>query len=383
MFRTVARHRRWRPLAAVLAAIVAGALIAACGSSSNSASSASASASGAGGSSSLTGTVYDLVPNSTVVWTQEYEPLLRAALKKVAPGLTLKILSANQDVQTQEDQAQAAVANGAKAIIVAPVDTNQSSGIFATAQRANIPVIDYVNDPGPGQVKYYVGYPMTQMGDLQADYLSKHLPPKPRPYRLALILGDPGWSIYTTQVAGFDKYLEPLVKNGTLDIVCHYDTPGWMPATATTSMQQCLTKTHGNIDGIWGHNDETLTGAFAAVQSQHLQSKIQVWDGIDGTLQAVQRLVSGQELVDLILNYNAITSDVAKLTADAVSGKNPPAGTFNTTFNNKYEKVPEATPNPVMVTPENVQQTIIDKHIWTKTQICKGLTGHVPFCGLK
>lgn len=384
MFGTVAKYGSSRQLVAALAAILAGVAIAACGSSSRAAPGSAAGSTGSsGGKAGLTGTVYALLPNSTVVWSSEYGPLLRSALKAVAPGLTLKILNANQNVQQQESQAQAAVSNGAKAIIVAPVDTNQSSGIFATAQRAGIPVIDWVNDPGPGEVKYYVGYPMKEMGELQAKYIADHLPAKPRPYRLALMLGDPGWSIYTTQVAGFNKYLEPLVKKGTIKIVCNYDTPGWMPATTTTNMQQCLTKTHGEVDGVWGHNDETLTGAFAAVQSQGLQDKIKVMNGIDGTLPAMQRLVTGHQIVDLILDYKAITRDVAKLIPDAITGTKPPAGTFNTTFNNKTMDIPEATPSPILVTPKNIQKTIVDSGVWTKAQICHGLTGNVPFCGTK
>lgn len=319
-----------------------------------------------------TGKVYALLPNTTEIWSLWFAPFLEKAFAEKAPGLELKILNAGGDVAEQNNQMQAAIADGAKAVIVAPHDTAQSAGMLEAAAAADVPVITFVNDPGKGKVAYHVGYLLEQLGAAQPEYLAANFPAEPRPFKLALILGDPKWSVYDAEQAGFDKYLGPLVDNGTIEIVCRYDTLNWLPANAAVNMEQCLTKTNGEVDGVFGNNDDTLTAVWGVIQAQGLADRVKILNGVDGTLPAIRRVASGHQLAELLIGVEEMSNAAAQLTVAAVTGEAPPEGLINNTFDNAFVEggIPTDLVPTVVVTPENIMETVVAPGFWSVAQIC-------------
>ncbi len=322
--------------------------------------------------SDVGGKVYALLPNTTEIWSLWFSPFLEKAFAKYAPKVELKILNAGGDVSEQTNQMQAAIADGALAVVLAPHDTAQSAGMLEAAASANVPVITFVNDPGKGKVDYHVGYLLEQLGEAQPEYLAKNFPASPRPFKLALILGDPKWSVYDAEQAGFEKHLGPLVKDGTIEIVCRYDTIGWVPANAAVNMEQCLTKTGGQVDGVFGNNDDTLTAVWGVIQAQGLQDQIKILNGVDGTLAAVRRVASGHQLAELLIGVEPMSNAAAQLAVAAITKTPPPEGLVTTTFDNSFVEggVPTDLVPTVVVTPENIKQTVIEPGFWSVKQIC-------------
>jgi D-xylose transport system substrate-binding protein len=331
----------------------------------------------------LSGTVYVLLPNTTARWEKWDAPYIVDAFAKLAPGLEVKTLNANGDAALQAQQMDTALASGAKAVILAAQDTPSSGGMLAKAADAGVPVISYMNGAGPGEVKYNVGFPLDQLGAAGPEYLASHLPAQPRPFRLAMILGDPNWDVYKAEMDGFKKFLGPLVDDGTIKIVCQADTIGWVPAEAQKNMEQCLTKTDGGIDGVFGMNDDTLTAAWAAITSQGLQDKVKVLGGIDGTLPALQRVLAEQQIEDLVPDYLGLAEGAAQATLAAINGTPAPEGLINSSVDNGVVQggVPTALIPSVLVSLDNFQQTVIDTGLWGKDDICKDMTAATAFCG--
>lgn len=334
-------------------------------------------------SGDLTGTVYVLLPNTTARWEKWDAPYIVDAFARLAPGIEVKTLNANGDAALQAQQMDTALATGAKAVILAAQDTPASGGMLAKAAEAGVPVISYMNGPGPGEVASNVGFPLDQLGAAGPEYLAANFPEQPRPFRLAMILGDPNWDVYTAEMDGFNKFLGPLVDDGTIEIVCQADTIGWVPAEAQKNLEQCLTKTDGEVDGVFGMNDDTLTAAWAAITSQGLQDKVKVLGGIDGTLPALQRVLAEQQLEDLVPNYLGLADGAAQATLSAIQGTPAPAGLMTTTVDNGVVEggVPTALIPSVLVSLENFQETVIDTGLWSKDDLCKDMTVATAFCG--
>jgi D-xylose transport system substrate-binding protein len=322
--------------------------------------------------SEVSGKVYALLPNTTEIWSLWFTPFLQKAFAKYAPKVELKILNAGGNVAEQANQMQAAIADGAVAVILAPHDTAQSAGMLEAAASANVPVVTFVNDPGKGKVAYHVGYLLQQLGEAQPEYLAKNFPKEPRPFKLAMILGDPKWSVYDAEQAGFEKHLGPLVKDGTIQIVCRYDTIGWLPANAATNMEQCLTKTGGEVDGVFGNNDDTLTAVWGVIQAQGLAGKIKILNGVDGTLAAIRRVAAGNQLAELLIGVEPMSNAAAQLAVAAIEGKPAAEGLVTTTFDNGFVEggVPTDLVPTVVVTPDNLKQTVIDPGFWSVEKIC-------------
>lgn len=330
----------------------------------------------------LKGSVYLLVPNSdTNRWSQFDVPNITASMKKYAPGVELKVVNANGNAAQQVSDVDAALAAGALGIILIAVDPSQAGGTIAKAAQDGVPVVTYAHDPGPGPVSYHVSVPFVDIGEGQGKWMIDHLPSK-RPVKIAYMLGDAKFKFYTDQMLGFDKYVEPLVKSGDIQIVCRADAEGYVPANAQKNMEQCLTQTNNDVDGVVVMNDGTGTGAIAALSAQNLQGKTMLYGGYDATLDAVQRVLAGWQSATMSPPYKGMADAAAQLIVTAIKKEKPADGLINGTWDNKFTEggVPSRLEPNVFITPDNVQQTVVDAGLYTKADICQGIAVESAFC---
>ena len=101
--------------------MAAGALalgLAACGDDDDSSSSDTAAADGAGGKIAL------LLPETkTARYETQDRPLFEAKVKELCPDCTIIYSNADQDAAKQQQQAEAAITNGAQVLVLDPVDS--------------------------------------------------------------------------------------------------------------------------------------------------------------------------------------------------------------------------------------------------------------------
>lgn len=330
----------------------------------------------------LTGSIYLLVNNVTTSRIAQFDiPNITAALAKQAPGVELKVLNAGDDMQQQVSQADAALASGALGIILISVDPLRSASILAKADADGVPVVTYAHDPGEGPVAYHVSVPFIDIGEAQGKYLVEHLP-EHRPVRLAYMLGDPKFAFYTEQMKGFDKYVEPLVADGTIEIVCRADALLYLAANAQKNMEQCLTQTDNGVDGAVVMNDDTGGGVIAALTAQDLVGKVELYGGYDATLEGVQRVLAGWQAADMSPPYRGMADAAVQLVLTAAKGEKPAEGLVNGTWPNNFVEggVPARLEPNIFITADNVQETVVDAGLYTKEQLCTGIAAESAFC---
>ena len=330
----------------------------------------------------LKGSIYLLLPNVTTSRWQRYDvPNMTADLKAVEPGVELKVLNANDSVQQQIAQADAAITSGALGIILVGVDPPRTATILAKAEAAGVPILTYAHDPGPGPIAYHVSVPFADIGEAQGKYLANHLPTR-RPVRLAYMLGDPKFTFYSEQMKGFDKNLKSLIDNKTVEIVCKADALLYLAANAQKNMEQCLTKSDNGVDGVIVMNDDTGGGVIAALSAQGLEGKVPVFGGYDATLEGIQRVLIGWQAADMAPPYKSMAKAAVDLLVSRVESKDPPAGLVNGTWDNKFVKggVPARIDPNVFITADNVQSTVVDAGLYSKVELCTGIAAKAAFC---
>lgn len=327
--------------------------------------------------------VYLLLPDSTTARFLKFDqPNIVAAFKKNAPDTTVKVLNANNSTSTQQAQMETALSDNAQGIILIAVDSKQAAGMLASAKQAGVPVISYAHEADGGPLAYHVSVPFLQIGEQQGKYMVEHLPASPSPIKLAEIYGDPKFAFYTELKKGYDEYLNPLIANGKVKVVCQADALLWIPANAQKAMEQCLTKTNNQVDAVLVMNDDTGGGAEAALAGQKLQGKVKLYGGYDATLEGVQRVLAGWQAADMSPPYKAMANAAAQLLISAMNKDKPPSGLINGTFDNNFVKggVPTAYIPNTFITPTNVDETIVNTGIYTRTQLCTGLAAQSAFC---
>jgi D-xylose transport system substrate-binding protein len=350
------------------------------------------SASAAGGTvtvnTKLTGSVYMLWPNTTTPgWPTYYIPSMVSAFKKYLPKMKIVQESANNSQTTQQGQVQAAIASHATAVVLSPPDPQLAGAELKELKAAKIPVVAYNNDPDGGPVFAYVWVNFGYVGQWFGKWLSTNLVKKVghTPVRLAEIYGDPTFAVYNNWLAGITPILQPLIKSGKVQVVCKANTPGWVPATAQTAMQACLTKTGHKVDAVLTMNDSTTDGVAAALQgaSPNLLGKVLLVGGHDGDLLSVQRVLAGDEVATFHPDGVQAGKAAAALIQAALQGKSAKStGYINASFNNGFVKggVPTVEAPEQLIIPSTVQQTIVNEGILTKGAICTGIAAKSKYC---
>jgi D-xylose transport system substrate-binding protein len=342
---------RW--LSVLALAVVATMILAACGSSST-----SSGASGAGKKIAL------LLPETkTARYESKDKPLFEADVQRLC-GATVLYSNANQDAPTQQNQADAALTNGANVLVLDAVDGAAAATIATKAKAQKVPVVSYDRLILNAPVDYYISFDNAGVGKLQGNALLTALGTKTNP-TVVEINGDP-----TDNNATLFKQGAHSVLDGKTNIAKEYDTPMWSPDNAQKEMTQALTALNNKVDGVLAANDGTAGGAIAAMTAAGV-SPLPPITGQDAELAAIQRIVKGTQTMTV---YKAIVPEAekaAELACDLATGTTVPSDmTGGKTVNNKNMDVPSILLTPVAVTKDNVKDTVIKDAFWTKADVC-------------
>lgn len=343
--------------------------LAACGSSNNTSGGGGGSSSGA----TAAGKIALLLPETkTTRYEAADKPYFLQKLKDLGYNTSQVIYSnANQDAALQQNQADAAITNGAKVLVLDPVDSASAASIANKAHASGIPVISYDRlITGSNAVSYYISFDNQKVGQLQAQALMSALTAagKTDPH-IVMINGSPTDNNAHLFKAGAHSVFDPLVQSGKLHIDKEYDTPDWSPDQAQNEMQQALTALNNKVDGVYAANDGTGGGAIAAMKAAGV-SPLPPVTGQDAELAAVQRIIAGQQYMTVYKAIKPEASDAAQMAFDLATGKQVPSSLASSKVNNGAVDVASDLLPPVAVTKSNVKDTIVKDGFHTAAEIC-------------
>src|SRR5262249_18033892 len=98
-------------------------------------------------------------------WQQYDQPALIKAFK--ALNLPPRVLNAQGDPQKQKTQADQCIADGAKVLIIAPIDSGSAAAIEKAALAKGVKSIDYDRQVEGGAAALYASFDGHQVGVLQ------------------------------------------------------------------------------------------------------------------------------------------------------------------------------------------------------------------------
>jgi D-xylose transport system substrate-binding protein len=339
--------------------------VAACGSSS----STSSTSSGAATTSGNGPTVALLLPeNQTARYETHDRPDFAAKLKQACPTCKLLYSNATQDATKQQSQADAALTQGAKVLVLDPVDAGSAGAIVAEAKARNVPVISYDRLITNSAISYYVSFDNARVGMLQASALDGQLKSGGHATGpIIMINGDPADNNAKLFKQGA---LAQFSKDG-VKIAKQYDTPGWLGSNAQNEAQQAITalgKT--GFAAIYGANDDMAEGGIAAMKAAGIDPATRPTTGQDASLAGVQRILAGTQYMTVYKAVTAEATDAAELAAALAQGQQPPAGLVNQQTPNGTKTVPSVILTPVAVTTSNIKATVVKDNFWTVSEIC-------------
>jgi D-xylose transport system substrate-binding protein len=360
--------KTWWGLAAL--AVTVALVAAGCGSSNNSSSSSSAStgaaASTSGGKAS--GSIAVLLPDtqSSVRWEQFDRKYLDQAFTQA--GIKHTITNAQGDPGTQRTQAEQALTNGAKVILLVDLDPGSGKSIISLAHARGAKVIDYDRLTLGGGADYYVSFNNVAVGKLQGQGLVNCIKQQGiKNPTVAELNGSPTDNNATLFAQGYDSVLKPMYANGTFKKGPNQSVPDWDNQKALTIFEQMLQQTNNNIQAVLAANDGLANSVISALNARKL--KPLPVTGQDATAEGIQHILAGQQCMTVYKAVKKEADAAANVAIALAKGQTPnaPAQTKNGSV-----QTPSVLLNPVAVTKSNIKDTVIKDGFLTKKDICVG-----------
>jgi D-xylose transport system substrate-binding protein len=364
------KKSKLRGLLGVGLVVIVALVVAACGSSSSSSSSSSSGAASSSGSSSSGGKaqVAVLLPDtqSSVRWEQFDRPYLDKAFS--AAGVSHTIVNAQGDPTTQKTQADQAITNGAKVILLVDLDPGSGAAIINDAHQHGVKVIDYDRLTLGGGADFYVSFNNTRVGQLQGQGLSSCIKQEglQKPV-VAELNGSPTDNNATLFANGYNSVLNPQYSSGLYQKGPNQSVPDWDNQKALTIYEQMLQQTGNKINAVLAANDGLANSVISAETARKL--KYVPVTGQDATAAGIQHILAGQQCMTVYKAVKKEADGAAKVAIALDKGQTPPS---NGSVQNGSVKTPALLETPVAVTAKNIKDTVIKDGFLTKNEICSG-----------
>jgi D-xylose transport system substrate-binding protein len=290
-------------------------------------------------------------------WKTDRDQMIKFAEQQ---GATVVVLAANGDDQLQIYQIENLIIQKVDVLIIIPHSAKAVAPMIAKAHQAGIKVISYdrlITDPN---VDLYVSFDNEQVGKLQAEAVinagAKGM--------LAYVGGAPTDNNSVLLKKGAMSVLTPLVKSGQISIGYDQPTADWSPDLAYTNLKKFLS-TGKNVQGVVAANDGTAGGVIRALAEVDLAGKVPV-SGQDAELSALQRIVVGTQTATV---YKSIYLLAEKTIEEAMLLANKKTPLTNSSVMVETDSVPAYFIEPVLVTKQNLDSTVIKDGFHTRAEV--------------
>lgn len=316
-----------------------------------------------GDPASLQAKVAFLMPDQNSTRYEERDaPGFKAQLAKICPKCEPLYNNANADAAKQQQQFNSAIAQGAKAIVLDPVDSTAAASLVNTAKAQGVKVIAYDRPIPSIPADYYVSYDNQAIGKTIAQSLVDKLKQGnvPAGSGILIVNGSP-----TDAAAGLiKKGVHEAVDPSGLTTLAEFDTPDWTPSKAQDWVAGQVTRFGDKIVGVVAANDGTGGGAIAAFKAAGVNPVPPV-TGNDATIAGIQLIVAGDQYNTISKPSEVVGAAAADVAVALLTGKDPgpKANLFNT---------PTTLFDPKLITKDNVKADLIDPGIVKTSDICTG-----------
>lgn len=280
-----------------------------------------------------------------------------------AAGFKAIVQAADNKVPQQQQQIESMIQNGAKVIVVGPVDGSQLGSVLEEAAAAGITVIGYdrllENTTG---VEGVVQFGSIKTGELQGQALLDGLAKEKGegPYNIELFGGGPADPNAPNFFKGAMSVLQPKIDDGTLVVVSGQTdftqcaTLDWDNSKAQARMDSLLSGFYADkeIHGVLSPNDGIARAIITA--SEQAGQKIPVVSGLDAENESVEWIWAGRQYSTVAKPTDVLVGKTVEIIKSLQEGKGMPAP--DTNVNNGKKDVGVYELPPLVVTKDNAKE---------------------------
>lgn len=287
-------------------------------------------------------------------WQEFDEPSFRARVEARCPDCDYLTHTAGGDAETQADQFAEVVAEGADVVVLNAVTSDLGEELVAKA--GSTPVLAY--DRFVAGADYYVAYDADQIGSRLARAVVRQV-------------GGAG-SVLLVNGAQTDANgvavkaaVHRVLDRSDLEILAELDPVTWAGEEAAAWVEGQLVE-HPGVDAIVAANDSQAAGVVQALTEAEVQpSDWPIVTGQDAELAALRRIITGEQTLTVLKSFpreaeQAADTAINLATGGTVEGAEP------------FEGVPAFVFAPIVVTLDNLTDTVVRDGIYSTGVLCAG-----------
>ena len=292
---------------------------------------------------------------------KEAEEMFKTELE--AAGFKPLIQAADNKVPQQQQQIESMIQNGAKVIVVGPIDGTQLGAVLEEAKAAGVYVIGYdrllENTTGVDGV---VQFGSVKTGELQAQALLDGLKEMKGegPWNIELFGGGPADPNAPNFFKGAMSVLQPLIDDGTLTVVSgqmdftQCATQDWDNSKAQARMDSLLSGFYADkeIHGVLSPNDGIARAIITSCEQAG--QAIPAISGLDAENESVEWVWAGRQYSTVAKPTDALVAQTIEIIKSLQAGNGMPATDVKVN-NGKIDVAVYELP-PVVVTKDNAKE---------------------------
>ncbi|AUY53386.1 substrate-binding domain-containing protein [Streptomyces sp. CB01881] len=289
-------------------------------------------------------------------------PFIEAKVKSLCPDCKVQYSNAEGSAAKQKQQFDTLIAQGVKVIVLDAFDAKSTQSWVKEAADKGVKVIAY-DRLATGPVSAYVSFDNEKVGELQGQALLDALGAKAADANIVMINGDEADPNAAKFKSGAHKALDGKVKK-----VVYEQSGEWKPTVAGQKIGAAITQFgKDGFQAVYSAND----GMAGAIVTQLKSAGISVpVGGQDAGLDAVQRIVSGDQAYTIYKAYKPLAESAAELAVNLLQGKDI-KGVASATVDSDTDKgIPAKLLEPKVVTKANINDTVIADGLYKAADIC-------------
>lgn len=267
-------------------------------------------------------------------------------------GAEVLLEEAGNDQNKQIEQAKAMIKSGAKVLIVVPIDQDEAAKIVELAHEAKVKVIAYDRLINGCNLDYYITANSTQIGELQASYLTLLKPTG----NYALICGSKYDNNSMRLFLGQMNVLQPYMESNDIRVIYSEFTDNWTPEQGALHTNNIFDQHTDSITAIIAGSDAIADGVILALKERGLEGKVMV-AGQDAELDNVKAVMTGFQTCTILKPLKEMARKAAEL-AYSLAHEKPVKMKFTTESNGKA-LVKSILIDATVVNKNNIESTVV------------------------
>ena len=319
-----------------------------------------------GGDGDAGQTIALLLPETATTRYEEHDsPLFEAKVEELCADCEILYLNADQDEAKQAEQLDQRLGQGADVVVLDPVNCEAAAGMVDEAQGQDVPVIAY--DRFIESADYYMSFDNATVGQIQAEALVEAMGGKGDILMLNGAPSDPNAAQFKE---GAHSVLDASGVNDPRGVRQPRLEPRERPAVDHRPAQQVRPTA---IQGVYAANDGQAGGVIAALTGAGVAADaLPPMTGQDAEVAAIQRILVGEQAMTIYKSIKIEAETAAELAVTLADGEDAPTTTETGVEQSDFQGVPSYIFDPVVVTADNVNDTVIADGFYEASDICTG-----------